>query len=458
MKYVALALGIAAPAAATLHTLEVIPGFKVGDTNPTHYGSPYSGDCMDDEVAIQIQGVDGSVCSPACTGVLSMSCSTDIPDSVTATPTCALQDASSGSRYCALICSSTTDEASLRLGDSQCGDASCKSIQGLGICTYDETAAELEGFEAIAEHVNSKKTTWTAEAPSRFNTTADAKALCGTWLSDHPNYFRLPEKKFLEAVNADDTPTDFDARTAWPKCTVIQKIRDQSSCGSCWAFGSTESFEDRRCIATGEDKEFSSYDTAACCSGFSCGFSQGCGGGQPSAAWKWFKNKGVVSGGDFADIGSGSTCIPYLFEPCAHHVDSTKYPACPTTEYSTKCSSSCSESKFGASYSDDKTKAKTSYSVSGVDNIKAELVKNGPLAVAFTVYADFPTYKSGVYKHTTGSALGGHAVEMIGFGVEDGEEYWLVKNSWNEEWGDGGVFKIAHGECGIENDVSGGSF
>jgi hypothetical protein len=83
---------------------------------------------------------------------------------------------------------------------------------------------------------------------------------------------------------------------------------------------------------------------------------------------------------------------------------------------------------------------------------------NGPLYVAFTVYADFETYRSGVYKHTTGGFLGGHAVEMLGWGTEDGEDYWLIKNSWNEEWGDGGLFKIARGvnECGIEDSVSGG--
>jgi C1A family cysteine protease len=104
--------------------------------------------------------------------------------------------------------------------------------------------------------------------------------------------------------------------------------------------------------------------------------------------------------------------------------------------------------------------------------------------VAFTVYADFPTYKSGVYKHTSGSELGGHAVAIIGYGTDNGQAYWLVrfrcgqyrnacaerqqtglraecaaaqvKNSWNEQWGDGGTFKIAkgHNECGIEEDAS----
>ena len=74
------------------------------------------------------------------------------------------------------------------------------------------------------------------------------------------------------------------------------------------------------------------------------------------------------------------------------------------------------------------------------------------------VYADFLNYKSGVYRHTTGSALGGHAVKMVGWGVEDGTKYWLVANSWNTHWGDNGFFKILRGEdeCGIEGGIVAG--
>lgn len=317
----------------------------------------------------------------------------------------------------------------------------------------------LQSLSTIAEKVNAANTTWTAEAVDNGRTMEHFKMMCGTWQSDHPNYVRLPERDFMPLSEA-AIPDSFDARTAWPKCTVIQKVRDQSSCGSCWAFGSTESFENRRCIATGQDIEFSATDTAACCKGFACGLSMGCNGGQPSAAWNWFTSTGLVTGKDYFDIGDGSSCLPYPFAPCAHHVPATdKYKKCPTTEYDTpKCTKTCSESGYKGDYSSDKVKAKTAYSVSGIDKIKTELATNGPLAVAFTVYEDFVTYKSGVYKHTTGSALGGHAVLMVGYGTENGEDYWLVKNSWNDQWGDGGFFKIAHGECGIEDDVTGGSF
>ncbi len=51
------------------------------------------------------------------------------------------------------------------------------------------------------------------------------------------------------------------------------------------------------------------------------------------------------------------------------------------------------------------------------------------LTLALAVYSDFPSYKSGVYQHTTGSFLGGHAVKIIGWGVENGVDYWLVAST-----------------------------
>merc|ERR1712157_606070 len=75
------------------------------------------------------------------------------------------------------------------------------------------------------------------------------------------------------------------------------------------------------------------------------------------------------------------------------------------------------------------------------------------------VYSDFPTYKSGVYRHTSGSYLGGHAATLVGYGELNGDKYWKIKNSWNEQWGDNGHFLIARGsdECGIEDSVNAGT-
>lgn len=77
------------------------------------------------------------------------------------------------------------------------------------------------------------------------------------------------------------------------------------------------------------------------------------------------------------------------------------------------------------------------------------------------VYEDFLTYTSGVYQCTSSSGqyLGGHAVAVIGYGTENGQDYWLVRNSWNNGWGDNGLFKIARGidTCGVEEDMVAGA-
>ena len=127
----------------TVLTLTEIPDLDMSAlldaaANATHYGDPASG-CESDEVSIQITGVKGDACVPKCT---TSACPTDKPAGVTATPQCALQS-STGDKYCALICSPSAEALSFpafkKAADAQCGtNASCKAIQTVGICTYDD--------------------------------------------------------------------------------------------------------------------------------------------------------------------------------------------------------------------------------------------------------------------------------------------------------------------------------
>jgi cathepsin B len=320
------------------------------------------------------------------------------------------------------------------------------------IC-LDVHTAQQQTFEEMAATINAGNHGWTAQAPEKFATVDDVRPYLGAFLPGDSQYDE-PEVVELPPINS-GLPDSFDSATQWSKCSVIGNVRDQSACGSCWAFGSVASSDSRRCIATGDDIKYSPEDTAFCSN---AGF--GCSGG--NSAWNWFKSTGVVTGGDYTDAGSGDTCLPYSFAPCAHHVPATaKYPACPSGEYpSPSCDHACSDSGYSGSYSSDKEKASSAYSVRGEQQIMQDLVTNGPMYVAFTVYADFPTYKSGVYTHQSGSALGGHAVTLVGYGELDGTKYWKIKNSWNEQWGDAGHFLIKRGtdECGIESSVNAGSF
>jgi len=175
--------------------------------------------------------------------------------------------------------------------------------------------------------------------------------------------------------------------------------------------------------------------------------SMGCNGGQVGTPWNWFEKKGVVTGGDFGD---GKLCYDYTMPQCAHHVESkTLQPCDDIKQVAPKCESTC-QTNSSIDYSGDKKHASSSYNVRGVENIKADIYKYGTVTAAFTVYEDFPTYKSGVYQHTTGKALGGHAIKLIGWGTENDVDYWLAVNSWNNTWGDKGTFKIKQGDCGID--------
>jgi len=136
---------------------------------------------------------------------------------------------------------------------------------------------------------------------------------------------------------------------------------------------------------------------------------------------------------------------------------------CPSNEYPTpQCAKQCdSQSNYTTPYGKDKVFMKSSYSVSNNETaIRAEIFANGPVEAAFDVYEDFLTYRSGVYHHVSGGLAGGHAVKIIGWGVENGTNYWEVTNSWNSDWGNNGYFRILRGsdECGIEDDIVAGMF
>jgi cathepsin B len=304
-------------------------------------------------------------------------------------------------------------------------------------------AAPLNTRPAISEdmvsEINSiKGNTWTAGMNSRFEGMSVDEVR--TWLGALSGGELLPARE--EFANA-DIPDSFDSRDNWKDCAdIIGHIRDQSECGSCWAFGGAEAMSDRHCIASKAaiKVQLSTEDLVSCCG--SCGM--GCNGGFPQSAWQYGVNPGLVSETDY----------PYFDTPCEHHTNGTKYRKCGAS----KPTPSCDQSKTtGKKYT-----MKNAYSVGGVfgaaKKIQQEIMENGPVEGAFSVYEDFLTYKSGVYTHKSGQMLGGHAIKILGWGVENGVDYWLVANSWNEDWGDQGYFKILRGknECGIEGGVVAG--
>jgi len=311
--------------------------------------------------------------------------------------------------------------------------------------------------QEMVDFINKKEgSTWTAKLHPRFADMSNEqiKVLLGA-KKRHENprkhLFKI-QPKFTG--NAADIPAQFDARTQWPNCAdVIGTIPDQSACGSCWAVSSASVMSDRVCIGSqGKVKTpISANDLVSCC--LDCGY--GCDGGYPDETFYAWQSTGVVTGSGYT-LDQG--CSPYPFPVCEHHVDKTKYPACAKDIYDTpKCQKSCQPAYTTNTYYKDKTYGQSAVYFSD-DNggVQNEILTNGPVVFTFEVYEDFVTYSTGVYQHTKGKFLGGHAVRAIGWGVENGTPYWLIANSWNEDWGDNGYFKIIRGQddCGIEEEIS----
>jgi len=303
--------------------------------------------------------------------------------------------------------------------------------------------------DEFINYINSLQTTWKAGRNFVEDTPfAYIHQLMG--VHRDARLFSLPPK--AGGLNNIELPDEFDARVQWPDCPTIKEIRDQGSCGSCWAFGAVEAMSDRVCIHSNGTQHFhfSAEDLVSCCA--SCGF--GCNGGFPGAAWSYWVRKGIVSGGSY---NSHQGCQPYAIAPCEHHVNGSRIP-CEGGHGTPRCVKQCEEG-YDVPYKKDKHFGSDAYSIgNNVEKIKHEIMTNGPVEGAFTVFEDFLQYKSGVYQHVTGSEVGGHAIRILGWGIENGTPYWLIANSWNSDWGDNGYFRILQGkdECGIEASISAG--
>lgn len=259
-----------------------------------------------------------------------------------------------------------------------------------------------------------EKATWTPmeteENPFAYMSIEQIKGMMGAKLTVYGD-------------NAEDlgteVPTEFDSRTEWPG--KVHAVRDQGSCGSCWAFGATEALSDRFFIEKGTDVVLSPQHLVSCDkSNF------GCNGGYLDKAWNFMHKTGVVT----------DECYPYTSG---------------TTGEDGTCSDHCtseSDDEFDMFHSASPTMT------SNVAKTQQAIMRDGPVEAAFTVYQDFMSYKGGIYKHTTGSMLGGHAIKAIGWGEENGTPYWIMVNSWGESWGEQGLFRIAMGDCGINNQMT----
>ncbi|KIH68111.1 papain family cysteine protease [Ancylostoma duodenale] len=172
-------------------------------------------------------------------------------------------------------------------------------------------------------------------------------------------------------------------------------------------------------------------------------------------------------------------CKPYSFHPCGNHKNQMYYGECPQGSWDTpKCRKLCQRG-YTKTYNKDKfygkfglikllqqqvlENSKSAYQLPRDEKkIRVEIMKNGPVQAGYFVYEDFRLYNGGIYKHKTGKQTGGHAVKIIGWGKENvnGTDvpYWLIANSWSNDWGENGFFRMVRGEndCNIEDMIYAG--
>jgi len=242
----------------------------------------------------------------------------------------------------------------------------------------------------------------------------------------HCIYGTIQDDESLEFLDIDNVvrevlPPTWDWRDIdgedW---TTPIKNQFQEICGSCWAFGSLAGLESMVKIWENNsalDVDLSEQYMLSCSPG-------DCGGWYWQQTLNWIKYNGAIP----------EDCLPY-------EADDT-----------IPCDDKCPEWRDLLIGIDDYHKVSSNVSL-----IQSALIEHGPLPATMDVYEDFyPNYTGGVYQYTYGNFVFGHCVTIVGYNDSWGdpdEGYWIVKNSWGTDWGEDGWFRIAYGECRIENGV-----
>ena len=203
----------------------------------------------------------------------------------------------------------------------------------------------------------------------------------------------------------------------WTELGHVSPVKNQGQCGSCWSFSATGVIESHFSIYNNETILLSEQELVDCSWMYG---NFGCGGGMPSRAYRYVKRFGLSTEDEYAYAAKGHLCKSLRHE------------------------------------------YKDRYHIKGWKNVESfnetrlvELLYNvGPISVALDASSKgFKFYKSGVMD-TCGIQLN-HAVLLVGYGVEDGQQYFKIKNSWGETWGDDGYIKISRGKhlplgtCGV---------
>jgi len=237
----------------------------------------------------------------------------------------------------------------------------------------------------------------------------------------HTGYNRI-ERSFARSKNTPKTFADAapPASIDWRTKGAVTPIKDQQQCGSCWAFSATGAMEGAWAIAKGQLNALSEQQLVDCSQAEG---NMGCSGGLMDYAFEYvISNGGVTSEAKYPYTAMDGTCK----SPLPASVSSI------------------------SSYQD----------VTGNnDGALQAAVAIGPVSVAIEADQEsFQFYSSGIFSDPTCGTQLDHGVLVVGYGTQGSKNYWIVKNSWGQDWGDQGyilmIRKKGAGECGINMEPS----
>ncbi|KAI5091760.1 hypothetical protein C0J45_18966, partial [Silurus meridionalis] len=204
----------------------------------------------------------------------------------------------------------------------------------------------------------------------------------------------------------------------WRLYGAVTPVKDQAVCGSCWSFAATGALEGALFLKTGERVVLSQQMLVDCTWGFG---NNGCDGGEEWRAFEWIMKHGGIS---TAESYGGYTGMNGLCH-------------------------------YNSSFLTAHVKSYTNVTSGDLEALKAALYKFGPTAVSIdAAHRSFSFYSNGVYYEPdckNGTDDLDHAVLAVGYGVMDGQPYWLVKNSWSTYWGNDGyvLMSMKDNNCGV---------
>jgi len=224
---------------------------------------------------------------------------------------------------------------------------------------------------------------------------------------------------------------DAPASVDWRQKGAVSAVKDQGECGSCWAFSATEEIESQVFMTSGTLPKLSTQQIISCDK-----TDDGCDGGDTVTAYKYVKKVGGIdTAADYPDkshnTGRTGKCT----------WDKKEVAKVTGFTYATKpCNSgSCKHQDENA--------------------LAAALVSKGPISICVNAGGSgWQNYKKGVYSRKCSGAASDldHCVQLVGYDKSGSTPYWIVRNSWNTDWGINGYMHLKMGEnlCGVADEAT----